>query len=178
MKKWNELPRDIREMMLQRQVEQGNKRDESVFEGCIKTNNYGGGFYWEETPECHAVWEAVMDGNYQRFYDLHGKPCHPQYMAIKIADENEFNQVAKVLKGLGYIPSPEPEWGSWEDKGAQDNFHVITYLDRTFDIHSHKGSGNQFYTFSEFIENFSPIPSKPQLTRKEVEDKYGIEVVD
>ena len=51
MAKWEKLPVEIQERMLQCQEEQGNKKDESVFIRKINEVKSDGGFNWDDTKE-------------------------------------------------------------------------------------------------------------------------------
>jgi hypothetical protein len=57
---WKNLPKEIQERMLECQVEQGNKRDESVFEENINYNKNSGGFHWADTAEGHSFWNRII----------------------------------------------------------------------------------------------------------------------
>jgi len=75
------------------------------------------------------------------------------YMAIKVADEFQFNQVAKKLRGQGYEADADPKLGTWKRKFASENFHVITYRDGLFEVHSHEGIGDLTrYTYKQFMK--------------------------
>lgn len=54
------FPTEIVEKMLEKQVEQGNKKDVTIFEECNAT-----GFIWNKTIEGQKFWEKVI--NYKQF---------------------------------------------------------------------------------------------------------------
>ena len=54
------FPEEVVEKMLERQVEQGNKRDVSVFECHKSASINSGGFYWSESEEGNSFWEEVI----------------------------------------------------------------------------------------------------------------------
>lgn len=56
------FPQEVVEKMLERQVEQGNKRDVSVFEGSKSSGRYGDGFSWDESIEGWDFWDDVING--------------------------------------------------------------------------------------------------------------------
>lgn len=67
----SEIPNIIVERMLECQVEQGNKRDVTVFEKNIISCWIG--FNWEDTKERSRIWYyALNDKYFQPFYDFHG----------------------------------------------------------------------------------------------------------
>ena len=75
------------------------------------------------------------------------------YMAIKVADEDQFNQVAEKLRGMGYEADKDRQFGTWEYKLAGRNFHVLTEEGGWFSIHNHDGNSNPTrYTFNEFMK--------------------------
>ena len=57
-----DFPIEIVERMLECQVEQGNKRDVSVFEKYSARNNTKGGFDWNSTTEGRDFWASVICG--------------------------------------------------------------------------------------------------------------------
>jgi hypothetical protein len=153
MNNWDRVPKEIQEVMLQRQVEQGNKRDESVFERYIMACGKDGGVDWQDTPEGYAIWCEVLLGNYQAFYDFHSNPD-------PLAALPNLSEVKGVMCEV---------WDDGCDKRfvrkvvATSNSYYVVNLD---------------YGAIQLWCNARPIPPKPKLTRKEVEDKYGIEVID
>jgi hypothetical protein len=63
------FPDEVVNKMLDRQVEQGNKRDVTVFEAG-KTD----GFYWSETTEGGNFWgEVIHDKNFALFFEKYPK---------------------------------------------------------------------------------------------------------
>jgi len=98
MIKWDELPLEIQEKMLQRQVEQGNPRDPSVFEKQIDANIEEGGFDWYKTYEGSRFWAYIIwDVTTGHFYTLYPKTQKHissydeliigQYYWIKLSDK-------------------------------------------------------------------------------------------
>jgi hypothetical protein len=76
------------------------------------------------------------------------------YIAIKVADEDQFNQVAEKLRGMGYYANPASKWGAWERKVADKNFHVLAHESGRFSIHSHNGGdfNPARYTYEQFMK--------------------------
>ena len=74
MVKFNELPVEIQEKMLDEQARQGNPRNAEVFKINIWANNRLGGFTWNESVEGHAFWEEIIqNGNLTIFYEKYPK---------------------------------------------------------------------------------------------------------
>lgn len=55
------FPEEVIEKMLERQVEQGNERDVSVFEKERNVYKNWGGFRWDNTSEGYSFWNEVID---------------------------------------------------------------------------------------------------------------------
>jgi hypothetical protein len=73
------------------------------------------------------------------------------YMVIKVADENEFNQVAEKLRGMGYEAIRDSEYSVWSDKKT----HILTYKDGDFGIYRHYAMGDPDYTrytYEQFMQ--------------------------
>jgi hypothetical protein len=99
MIKWHELPLEIQEKMLQRQVEQGNLRDASVFEKQIDANINCGGFDWYQTSESSPFWAYVLwDGIIDHFYTLYQKKHITSY------DELVVGQYYWIKTNNEYLP--------------------------------------------------------------------------
>lgn len=63
--KLNNIPDELIEIMLDRQEEQGNKRDASVFERYLDISKISGGFSWDSTIEGYNAWlDALRDENF------------------------------------------------------------------------------------------------------------------
>lgn len=64
------FPQEVVEKMLERQVEQGNKRDVSVFECNFYSSKKNGGFDWDKTIEKDGFWTDVIHRkNFSRFFE-------------------------------------------------------------------------------------------------------------
>ena len=97
MKQWNEFPVEIQERMLECQVEQGNKRDASVFEKKIDADACSGGFDWVETEENYYFWYLIIhEGDYKGFYKLYPKqPFIPELyegVPMEVSDHEGFER--------------------------------------------------------------------------------------
>ena len=109
MIRFNDLPVEIQQIMLDEQERQGNKRDAEVFEEYIMAGIRGGGFSWSRTVEGYIFWEKIIhDGNFTVFYDKYPKlprlkviPLH-----VKILDSKKL---------LAYIA--EKLLNQWHDEG-------------------------------------------------------------
>jgi hypothetical protein len=150
-----DIPADIVEVMLLRQVEQGNKRDVSVFEKHRTQGLGGGGFAWAETPEGNDVWcAALINQNFAPFYEFHKKsqPWIERVMMVsdfKITDRNKGEQRVVFMKKRG-------QYLAWE-------------CGRTIkDV--------ELYTGTRAWQYAAEIPQKTVLTLQEIADKFGLSV--
>ena len=78
------------------------------------------------------------------------------YMAIKVANEFQFNQVAERLRGMGYYEDADPTFSEWHHDVFECNFdyHILTYKDGEFSIHHHKGGDYRtYFSFEQFMQN-------------------------
>ena len=68
------FPEEVVEKMLERQVEQGNPRDVSVFEKDSWDDKQAGGFDWCSSPEGHHFWDAIIeDKDFETFFKRYPK---------------------------------------------------------------------------------------------------------
>jgi hypothetical protein len=75
------------------------------------------------------------------------------YMAIKVADEDQFNQVAEKLRGMGYEAQKDPFLGGWRECVLDWNPHVLTYRHGKFSLYSHEGNADRTrYTYEQFMK--------------------------
>ena len=75
------FPEHVVELMLKRQVEQGNEENVAVFEGCARADKMSGGFDWRDTQEGLVFWDDVIE---DRLFDLIEKT--PRQRAKQVAD--------------------------------------------------------------------------------------------
>jgi hypothetical protein len=105
------FPEEVVEKMLERQVEQGNKRDVSVFEDSRRRDSFCGGFRWVETVEGHVFWKSVIsDKNFDIFFQHYPKqqqqqqPTFPCVMWVWYTDIEQAIELVVVLKTKrGYL---------------------------------------------------------------------------
>ena len=82
--KWQDLPREIQEKMLERQLEQYGTRNPDVFIKDITGTRSRGGFTWS-LNEGYNFWrEILIRGNFEKFYTLYPKksPIKPEYESL------------------------------------------------------------------------------------------------
>lgn len=98
------FPTEVVEKMLERQVEQRNQRDVTVFELAKRAGRGIKGFCWEETVEGHYFWERViLHKDFDVFFEKYPKPektlTFPREMLVW--DNKNYKRVELVL---GIIP--------------------------------------------------------------------------
>ena len=74
MAKFNELPVEIQERMLDEQERQGNPRNVEVFEADILADTADGGFLWKESVDGYDFWDKIVfSGDFTEFYKKYPK---------------------------------------------------------------------------------------------------------
>ena len=101
MIRFNDLPVEIQERMLDEQVRQGNPRCAEVLEEHIASHAREGGFIWGRSVDGYDFWEKIIVvGNFTEFYEKY--PKHPALKVIplhvKILDSKGLlKEIAKKL---------------------------------------------------------------------------------
>ncbi len=105
--KWQDLPKEIQELALQRQFEQTGKKDESVFEKrCID------GFNFLITPEGSDFWATILiENNIPHFYTLYPKQesPYPKVMMVSNGGKKWFQRVVFTEKCGEFIAWADAE---------------------------------------------------------------------
>ena len=113
--KWNDLPVEIQERMLECQVEQGNLRNPEVFKENITNTSKKGGFNWCDTKEGGGFWSTILSADIiDHFYTKYPKPSpYPKLMMVSsypITYKNKgWKRVVFMEKNGKYLA-----WGSAE----------------------------------------------------------------
>lgn len=101
MSTWNDLPSEIKERVLDCQEEQGNIRDESVFQNRINTGKSSGGIDWDETKEGYYFWNDVLyENNIDVFYEKYPKQLQSNKKGMKrkpSVKDDEFEDICVRL---------------------------------------------------------------------------------
>ena len=90
------FPKEVVDKMLERQVEQDNFRDVSVFERERRYGIMDKGFDWEQSNEGYLFWEEVLDNkNFDVFFKLYPKTntMEKEIIGYKLI-KPEYNDVA------------------------------------------------------------------------------------
>ena len=96
------FPTEVVEKMLYYQVEQGNKRDVTVFENDKITPLNKGGFDWEKTPERYIFWDDVISyKNFDLFFERYPKQQTTNTINVKqIIEDNYIEEVYSAYHGI------------------------------------------------------------------------------
>lgn len=88
-----DFPQEIVEKMLERQAEQGNSRDVSIFEVEITADRRNGGFSWISSPEGHNFWhDVIRHKDFETFFNLYPKEkIFPKWMMVSNCPLTEKN---------------------------------------------------------------------------------------
>ncbi len=96
--KWQDLPKEIQEKMLERQFEQTGRRDARVFERLITD-----GFEWRSFPEGSDFWDTILiDDNPSHFYTLYPKQESP-YPKVMMVSDFSFGDGNKWQKAVVFM---------------------------------------------------------------------------
>lgn len=86
------FPLEIIDKMIERQVEQGNTPDVSVFESYRYDGSYG--FSWFKTQERHSFWRSVIEGrNFDVFFEKYPKQQSTQTPSYKAYIKSEHRRI-------------------------------------------------------------------------------------
>ena len=92
-----DFPIEVVQKMVERQYEQGNKCDVSVFQKQKHASKYEDGFRWAETPEGHYFWQEIITNcRFDMFFTR-----YPKYYYIKRTSETKINDIISKLISLG-----------------------------------------------------------------------------
>lgn len=106
------FPAEIVEKMLERQEEQGNKRNINVFQRNIKAIQANKGFDWTATPEKYTFWHKVTNREFEKFFEKYpkDKPEYPCVMLVWRHDESTaLKRVVFMEKAGRYLAWIEAE---------------------------------------------------------------------
>lgn len=123
------FPTEIVEMMLDRQEEQGNERDVSVFEKYKKAGKLTRGFTWKNTREGEDFWNEVV---YKENFDVFFKKYPKRLFTI----EDLRNGKCAVI-----------------NDGTKEELHKILRITFETNVHTYTGS-SKFYRKQKLCNNW------------------------
>lgn len=116
MIRFNDLPVEIQERMLDEQVRQGNPRCAEVFEEHIAAPAREGGFFWARSVDGYDFWEKIIVvGNFTEFYEK-----YPKRPALKVIPLHV--KILDSKKLLVYIA--EKLLNQWHDEGRPKKVEI------------------------------------------------------
>ncbi len=94
-----DFPLEVIDKMIERQVEQGNKTDVSVFEIENESNSLLGGFWWHKTIEGKSFWDKViLERKFDIFFDKYPKEKElPLPRVIMVRNDEDENWARRVV---------------------------------------------------------------------------------
>jgi hypothetical protein len=96
MVKWNDLPVEIQEKMLEEQVRQGNKRNPEIFIKSISASKWGDGFDWDND----GFWDNVIYyRNFDVFYSKYPKNYFYATEKVMLVSEDNIGWHKRVVFG-------------------------------------------------------------------------------
>lgn len=88
--KIRDLPKEIEELALKRQEEQGNRPNGEVM---LSEYRGSGGFTWYDTPEGTYFWGQINAGNFDVFYEKYPSYDNPTTKKVDVEDPFKDNEV-------------------------------------------------------------------------------------
>ena len=121
----NNIPDELVEIMLDRQEEQGNKRDASVFEKFLDISTYSGGFSWYNTVEGHDTWRNAL---YHRDFDAilkHPANVKNKYPMLMWVGDTKERVKAKKIKRVVFMEK-NGEFIAWDNARSFKEAECVT----------------------------------------------------
>lgn len=160
------FPIEVVEKMLQRQYEQVNKIDISVFQEYKRSDVQRNGFHWADTIEGHGFWYSVInEEKFDLFFAYYPKLSKNVYI---FGDEKLHENVIKVLERRGGI-----NVSNYIGDG-----NCIYYIDpKTNHIEICTQNSEKLYNvITSTFEKIEPDKFIIELTMEEIAEKLGIDV--
>lgn len=139
--KWDDLPIEIQEKMLEHQEAQGNEKDPEVFRSYLRA--CGNGVKWRDTPEGHGFWDDILvNGNLNLFYEKYPKketsgPEKPEEPAVpqklyKITLQGMMYSSTGPVYGESYVVAGDPNEAYQKVRKFLDENDIGFRQDREF----------------------------------------------
>lgn len=98
-----DLPKEIKELALKRQVEAGNLKDAKI---PLVHTKYDGGFNFNSTPEGYNFWNEISEGRFDDFYAKYPETLLKKSIAveeIEVKGSTELDQTEEAKSREGYF---------------------------------------------------------------------------
>lgn len=160
------FPIKVVEKMIERQVEQGNKPDVTVFQLRVISDQIDGGFDWYKTPERGKFWDNVINGKFDVFFRKYPELSTKVYIR---GDEKRGKEVIAELEKRGGI-------NTFEELGTSTEHLYFIRPDNNF-INDCVPNRLVGLLLQEAYTEIT-LPEKPlELTLKEIAEKFGVSTV-
>jgi hypothetical protein len=139
------FPREVVEKMLERQVEQGNKRDVKLFESFAERSKYVGGFKWHGTREGQEFWgKVIVRRDFDLFFERYPKELTlPEKWYVLYSNKEEFDIINKHF-------NKEWEYYDGKPRGYHNGDSSNNWIDGYYKIERLKSEGFTEITFEQF----------------------------
>lgn len=172
-----DFPIEVVQKMVERQVEQGNKPDVTIFQKDCRATKLEGGFTWEPTIEGDGFWYRVIA---LRVFDLFFGRYPKDSLSKKVyiwGHPTKGNKVIEALKERGGIDN---SFGTGYAGNRSDGIYYIDpitsgikFCKNDSDDRLEKLLFNMVTTYHEKIEiNEDEV----ELTLDEIAEKFGVDV--
>lgn len=138
-----EVPIEIIAKMLERQEEQGNKRDPFIFDDDFYTNKKNGGIDWYLTPEGNTFWSRIQSKDYEHFFRLY--PQNKQFYKLSTNGKRQLESLIDDFRNiLNTSENPTISEVSYYTKILKDTNLFDLVLEKTIEekeiiVHSESG---------------------------------------
>lgn len=144
------FPVEVVQKMVERQVEQGNKADVTVFQQYKTYGKSGGGFTWDETEEHDDFWGKVIN---EEYFDLFFK----KYPKTEEVDTHVYYR--GVPKRGKEIISELKKLGGRNERRFNGNSDVLYYINPSNDIIN-------FAELSDYVDLLKSVYTEKFLPEK------------
>ena len=173
-----DFPIEVVQKMVERQVEQGNKPDVTIFQKDCRATKLDGGFTWEPTIEGDGFWYRVIALNvFELFFKRYPKGSLSKKVYIW-GHPTKGNKVIEALKERGGIDRGVGYAGNRTDSiyYIDPITSNITYCrsDITTDDRLERLLFNMVTTYHEKIE--IKEDEVLEITLDEIAEKFGVDV--
>lgn len=160
------FPIEVVEKMIERQVEQGNKPNVTVFQLSVGPDKSRGGFTWSETPEGAKFWDIVINGNFDIFFEKYPKRSTKVYIR---GNSKRGKEVIAELESRDGI-------NDFNQHGTSENNLYFMRPDTNI-IDSCLATSLVGYFLQEAYTEIT-LPEEPlELTLREIAEKFGVSTV-
>lgn len=160
------FPIEVVEKMLQKQKNQVNQMDISVFQECKYSDIQSGGFRWEDTIEGHDFWSDVIRfEKFDRFFERYPKLSKNVYI---FGDDKLYENVIKTLERRGGINATNLV-------GDGNCFYYIDPKTNHIEICT-RNDEKLYNVITSTFEKIEPDKFIVEMTLPEIAEKLGIDV--